>query len=221
MFNPLAWLPVTRLALIAAGSAPVHDAGSSLNWGDVPTWLLFVGAVAAGVAAFRQLSVMQEDSRRRTAQLERAQADQIDVVLVPSSLLPPGVTRSEVSNEEYWFVEVRNNSRRPIREVGCVMVPHLGLPPQFAAQGGELASVPLPGGRSGSTFIPARAPIASVLRVGDAWGFLFSIKVNEYTFAEFTAHFTDDAGLRWMIDHNLHLKAKKEPRRSKLRLHHQ
>jgi hypothetical protein len=63
------------MATSAAGHA------GQINWGDAPTWLAVAGAFAAALIALRQLRIQQADSERLTRQLERQQANDIDMVL--------------------------------------------------------------------------------------------------------------------------------------------
>ena len=106
------------LITMAAGTATVHQFNFAL--GDLPTWALFVGALAAGLIALRQLRIQQDDSVRQTRQLERQQANDVDTtwrhatdILILAN--PPG----SVTTAGRSVVVVENNSRRPIRDVTC------------------------------------------------------------------------------------------------------
>jgi hypothetical protein len=74
--------------------------------GDAPTWLAVIGA---GITAWVALSQFA----RQTRQLERRQADEIDVVMVPSDVRLPGYPDMQ-HRPETWMVEVSNGSRRPV-----------------------------------------------------------------------------------------------------------
>lgn len=74
--------------------------------GDAPTWLAVIGA---GIIAWVALSQFA----RQTRQLERRQADEIDVVMVPSDVRLPGYPDMQ-HRPETWMVEVSNGSRRPV-----------------------------------------------------------------------------------------------------------
>jgi hypothetical protein len=195
--------------IVPAAAAHEGHASLHINWGDVPTWLLFIGAVAAGIAAFRQLAVMQDDSRKRTAQLERAQADQVDVVLERSLKALPGEEPPAGLREAHWFVIVRNESRRPIRDVSCVMAPEVGALQQAAVRSGHTIRTP---GLAGTVFRAADTLIAAVLRPGKTWELLFNVKSEEQPQPEFTVRFTDDSGLHWSIDQDLRLRPERQQR---------
>jgi hypothetical protein len=45
-----------------------------------------------------------------------------------------------------------------------------------------------------------------LVRAGERVGFIFIYDVSQYPDARFTARFTDDAGLHWQIDEDLHLE---------------
>jgi hypothetical protein len=62
--------------------------------------------------------------------------------------------------------------------------------------------------------VPGRFPWPSLsdgthiplIRVGEAGGFVFEAQTAEHPKARIAARFTDDAGLHWQIDHDLHLE---------------
>lgn len=203
-------MPLPLSAVIAL----VLTQGNSpeVAWGDVPTWALFVGAFAAALIALRQLRIQQDDSARLTRQLERQQADEIDFTWCPATrvlimITPPGA----MSTAGRTIVVVSNNSTRPIRYVtshirraGGIMDPvKLGVTVenQLTSAHDYQMYDPRPG---------ARIPL---IRPGYKYGFIFdhAIPDNDASHPERrTAHpfirFTDDAGLSWEIDDDLHLK---------------
>ena len=46
----------------------------------------------------------------------------------------------------------------------------------------------------------------SLIRADQAYGFVFPFDIHDHRMARISARFTDDAGLRWQIDHDLHLE---------------
>ncbi len=46
----------------------------------------------------------------------------------------------------------------------------------------------------------------SLIRADQACGFVFPFGVHDHRMARISARFTDDAGLPWQIDHDLHLE---------------
>jgi hypothetical protein len=180
--------------------------------GDVPTWLLVViGAVGGGAALWqlglqrRQLRDQQEVIARQTRQLERAQADAIDFSWRPSA--PLGQT-AEAQKEEIWMGVVHNGSRRPIRDVVCRIEPGPAQGFDLGAQGvGELVDVGMGSGASMPVFAsPKLGDRVPLIRRDAIYGFKTEIPVKGHGVARMKVRFTDDAGLHWEIDPDLHLE---------------
>lgn len=64
------------MAVLAGATSAAH---SSVSLGDLPTWIAAVGGLAAAYVVLRQLAVQRADSIRQTRQLERQQANGVDV----------------------------------------------------------------------------------------------------------------------------------------------
>jgi hypothetical protein len=84
-------------------SAPVLTSPNRLTYETVPLQVL------PRITAWVALSQFA----RQTRQLERRQADEIDVVMVPSDVRLPGYPDMQ-HRPETWMVEVSNGSRRPV-----------------------------------------------------------------------------------------------------------
>ena len=138
---------------------------------------------------------------------ERDQANRVDVVwqhIDPSALL----LGDEFANVDSMLVIV-NNSKRPVRRAACkIQQTPIGLSPQpkrLADRGGELR--PYPPSRSQDTFIWVGDSTVPVIKAGARGGFIWlSVEGSDANFFRFWVRFTDDAGLDWEIDTNLHLE---------------
>jgi hypothetical protein len=193
------------LALLAVTTPPVLAATAAhhtqIALGDIPTWLLFLGASAAALIALRQLRTQQKDIARQARQLERQQADEVGFVLDSAA----GTGR-----QKRYVARVFNGSRRPIRNVVCHLEPGPGQGRHLAAKVGEMVDWGLSHApeRRG-TFVGHDGSLVELIRAGATFSFVFG--AGEYPDARASARFTDDAGLSWQIDHNLHLERFREP----------
>ena len=175
---------------------------SGINWGDVPTWLAVVVATIGGYAALRQLRMQQDDMRRQIAQLERQQAQQIAVK----------AQQVQVQNQDgdgpSWVLMavVENGSARPIRNVDCTAAPLLSREDAVKPRTvGEL----IPAGTPPGTDVfsePQPAEFVSVIRGGQKFGFQFDLPWDRHKGDWLLFEFEDDAGLRWILDNEMHLQ---------------
>jgi hypothetical protein len=174
---------------------------SSINWGDAPEWGALIVATAGGWIALAQLRQQQRvitKELRRSADLEetrlREQAAAVDLAWSAES-------------DRRTFVKVINNSRRPIRALDCRIV---------SAEDGGLIALPDRAGEmqekkiwKGSNWVLPDNGVApgqwcNVLRSGGLAGFLMPEPPGSGQRA--LVRFTDDAGLRWQLDNELHLE---------------
>lgn len=188
-----------------------------LALGDLPTWGLFIGAVAAALITLRQLTIQRRDSAALNRQLIRQQADDIDTTWLDGSAV---MVRSDADGDSMAVgkvvVVVSNGSKRPIRTLHCWLETRgskerlmpLGHGPvtedRRVNRTHAIETVPL----SGTGL--ARAP---VLRPGSTYGFVFEMTPEDV--AALSAGFrlssrpmvlfTDDAGNMWRIDDDLRL----------------
>lgn len=109
-------------------------------------------------------------------------------------------------NGQETFVHVVNNSRRPIRALDCKILSEedsgvIALP----LQAGEMQENPR---KAGDWVLPkdgvAPGEWCNVLRPGGHAGFIMSAPPGSDQKA--LLRFTDDAGLRWNLDNELHLE---------------
>ena len=139
----------------------------------------------------RELSESLDERKRQAEEQRRAQAETIDLTwdAMPGSSM----------------VVVINGSRRPIRSVTCVVYPEssdLTLPP---ASWGEM--FPPTRERDGWTLRDTTddgPQIIYALRAGGRAGFAFPRPRHALREAE--VQFNDDAGLRWALNNELHLR---------------
>jgi hypothetical protein len=92
--------------------------GHRVDWGDAPTWLAVIVASLGGYVALRQLRNQEQDLKRQTLQLERQQAERVNLERYGGDALILDVDRTSSA----WpsvVLAVDNQSRRPIRHVRC------------------------------------------------------------------------------------------------------
>jgi hypothetical protein len=167
-----------------------------VNLGDLPTWLaVLAAAIAAGIALW-QLRGQQKEIARQVSALERLQANDVDVIVEEIVNRPPDNPTGEP--RKCWALCAVNGSRRPLRNVigGVRVQPDSKL--ARAEKVGTAGEKELVRWHPGDRVLPLRAGI----RVG----FVFWCPVDEFPDARLAVRFTDDAGLHWQIDQDLHLE---------------
>jgi hypothetical protein len=202
---------------------------------DIRAWIGFIVViVGAGVALWqldmqrRQLADQKEvfkgeiernkqrdalmagqllELEQRSMTFERQQAEAIG--FRQSSLMAKVPGSDPSASHRVHQAEIENDSRRPVRDVACRIESEPGDSLQPTAQAGfwvEAAGVgnvrfsaPSFLGLSEGTNIP-------LVRVGETAVFAFAVDTSEHPKARVTARFTDDTGLHWQIDPDLHLE---------------
>lgn len=100
---------------------------------------------------------------------------------------------------------VHNASRRPIRDVVCWIEPDPKQGPQEADWVGSMVTYNFnnhPSRGLGEVHRNHRVPL---IRRDDEYSFIFEVAAEKHPDARIAAEFTDDAGHRWRIDHDLSL----------------
>jgi hypothetical protein len=191
-------------------------------WGDIPTWLLAVLALAAGWVGFVQLGILRRqiaeeaernekrdrlldkqiaEAEQRSLIYERQQAETVDIK--PSYSMAKIVGSDPPVSHQVHAAEVSNDSRRPVRNVACRIEPGPGDTLQAAGKVGLFDE--FTDGRR--AFLPPRhGAYIPLLRAGETGGFIFTAGKEGHPKARFTVRLTDDAGLHWQIDPDLHLE---------------
>lgn len=159
--------------------------------------------------------------RKRLRQVaEREQANDVGfawwpashvLIMKPPPQLPPGTSGhpqavAHVDTSGMSVLIVGNESRRRILAAACRIEPSEGTGLTLAAeQIGQLADVPIEPHRA-MLNNPADGKTTPLIRAGSRYGFLvrFDLKKNPDT--RLAARFTDDAGLHWQINQDLHLE---------------
>ena len=146
--------------------------------------------------------------RERQRQLtEREQADAVEFAWWPSShVLITGPAGGNANIQGAAVLVVSNASRRRIINVTCWAAtsgrPGLTLPAEKTGQltetGSQAHTAMLNGPTEGST-VP-------LIRPGSRYGFLLRFDLDKRPRTHLAVHFTDDAGLHWQIDQDLHLE---------------
>ncbi|MFC1439069.1 hypothetical protein ABUW04_12425 [Streptacidiphilus sp. N1-10] len=195
---------------------------SSVQWGDVPTWITAVatlaaagGAFFAAVTAFRQLREQRSEIARQGAEqarlallqnkqleqlnqqasaLRRTQAEQACVSFGP---VFTSFNTMEPSPGGFAAVTVDNQSGRPFRNVRSRLV----------IDGAHYPSnLVYPGTASPNETVdtaPGREYEPFLVRGGDTRQIIWSKLYNRGQ--RFLLRFQDDAGIEWQVDHDLHL----------------
>lgn len=173
----------------------------TINWGDVPTWLAVAVASVGGWAALRQLRDQQDVIRRQTIQLERQQAAQIGFSWESANQI------DETIDDPIWMGVVWNASSRPILDVICRIEPGPGQGFDLEAQGvAEIVDAGIGSNVSARVFLRPRLDrMVPLIRAESRFGFKTSVPVNDHGVARMMVRFTDDAGLHWEVDPDLHL----------------
>jgi hypothetical protein len=163
------------------------------------------GAVASRV----QLNV----TARQAQQLEREQADKVDLLLGGFTVEMSGTQTPGPGYSRTWMAEIFNGSRRPIRDVACHIEPVPGQGRYLAHQIGELVvwdipnvAPPIDPKKRSSLIDLKEGSTVELIRAGATFAFLFPFAVKGHPEARASVTFTDDAGLRWQIGHTLHLE---------------
>jgi hypothetical protein len=172
----------------------------AIAWGDVPTWIAVIGAIVGAGVALWQLQGQRQEFARQTRILERSQADAVDFAWFPAEQYVI-ISNLPVDPAGRSFLFVHNTSRRPIRNVTC-RVETAGQ--QLNAQ---LVGPLLPG--NPPQINPWAGAAIPLIRAQEKFGFLFDVDMPAGLLLpgmRTAAEFTDDAGLRWQIDENLHLQ---------------
>ncbi len=177
--------------------------GHGVAWGDVATWLAVIAAGVGAWIALRQLRGQQQDIARQAAQLERQQADAVDFswrTVTPA----PGTAQAA---QDMHMAVVENGSRRPIRNVVCRIRPDPAQGYDWEAVAiGEFEEIPIAEGQLAVLQEPRASGHLPFIRAGLRFGFQFPFPANDHLEAQMKVLFTDDAGLHWQIDSDLHLE---------------
>lgn len=198
-------------------------------WGDIPTWLAFIAASAAAVAALIQLSRQQKQITEEAARNEkrdklldsqlveaaermkayrRQQAEQIILTgfrVRPSRDGNPGRPGS---------CQVANESGRPIRDVTCraSVDGNLSLPTEFRIEAEFFPAIGSAATASTTSYLPAddgtfdlgtgsylHLLANQIIRVG------FPADTADAGNVRYLIRFADDAENRWQLDADMHL----------------
>lgn len=227
MSKRTAWL-LAVLFLIVGGAAgyALRAPGSPRTWADIRTWAGSAVVVIGVVIALVQLEMQRRQladqrgviegefkrNERRDELLDgqlrelrdrevarvREQAEQVDLELASTAEAAP-----------IYMGNVLNRSGRPIRGVACRIKPAADEPTQEPHSVGLLADWKLGGEVARRIMVDPAAPgkdrSALLVRAGLTVSFAFGIGRQEFPDAKAVARFTDDAGLHWQLDQDLHL----------------
>jgi hypothetical protein len=117
---------------------------------------------------------------------------------------PEVVAHADTSGMAVLVVD--NASRHRILDVTCRIEPAAGAGLTLAAERiGQLTDVGTSAHRA-MLNNPTEGSTIPLIRVGSRYGFLFRFDLEHNPDARLAARFTDDAGLHWQIDHDLHLE---------------
>jgi hypothetical protein len=109
------------------------------------------------------------------------------------------------------MADVVNGSRRPIRNAACWIEPEPGGSLRAAVQVGLNFETEIPAALSRSPGPRKFLDLSDgshipLIRASEEASFVFDADTEEYPKARVTARFTDDAGLHWQVDPDLHLE---------------
>jgi hypothetical protein len=180
----------------------------SVAWGDVPTWLEFVVVFIGLPAALLQLNMQRIQLREQQRELaehrllqDRQQADKVNLTRDQSDSAPATYS----ATGQVWMAVVTNDSERPIRDVASRIQIVRDGPLIGDARIGEL--IPMLSAQSGRAFQDlSTGNQVAIIRINHSYGFAFSVGADGHPTAHVMARFTDDAGLHWQLDQDLHLE---------------
>jgi hypothetical protein len=149
------------------------------------------------------------ESEQRTMIIERQQAEMVDLEPRSTSREVPGL--DPAADDRAWVADIANRSPRPIRNVAGRIEAAPGATPQEASLSGVYAEFPPspfgdPEIARRALIDPPERPDIPLVRAGETGTLLFPVGAGLNPDARVTARFTDDAGLHWQIDHDLHLE---------------
>lgn len=181
----------------------------SVAWGDVPTWLASVVVFIGFPAALLQLNMQRIQLREQQHELrdhrllfERQQANKVNLARNHSDSTPENYpTMGQV-----WMAVITNDSERPIRDVASRIQLARGVPLLGEARIGELIPMATAQGGRGFQDLSTENNRVAIIRIGHSCGFAFGIGADEHPMAQVIARFTDDIGLHWQLDQDLHLE---------------
>jgi hypothetical protein len=206
------WIAALILAVaVAVGSTLWHlwrAHEHSVAWGDVPTWLASVVVFFGLPAALLQLNMQrvqlreqQRDLAEHRLLLERQQANKVNLTRESSDSSPAAYSGAG----QVWMAVISNNSERPIRNVASRIQIERDGPLIGDARIGEL--IPNSSAQSGRAFEDLLTEHKVVIiRIDNSCGFAFGVGADMHPTAQVAARFTDDAGLHWQLDQDLHLE---------------
>jgi hypothetical protein len=201
-------------------------------WGDVPAWvtagvafLALIGAMLAYRTQSEQLRLQRIQFEDQTRVQEREQANQVDVT---TGVLDGAQARVLPTNkgEPVHMVVVTNGSKRPIRDVTCRANVYSAASELFGprrADGqpvrqdelvkerrapdvlGQVTAID-PGGEAQTFVLRSPGIMWPVLKAGDHVAFVWGLATAQWPRLVPLVRFTDDAGLHWEIDRDLHLQ---------------
>lgn len=101
---------------------------------------------------------------------------------------------------------VENASRRRILNAACRIEPSAGTSLTLAAE--HVGALTAAQGSSYRAMInaPSEGGTVAIIRAGGRFGFLFRFDLEGHAGVRLAARFTDDVGLHWQIDQDLHLQ---------------
>jgi hypothetical protein len=204
-----------------------HAPGRPATWSDIRDWATAAAIVLGFPALLYQLNLQRlqyadeanrniardelldgqlRELQQRAAIEERKQADAVEFSWRQAT--PLAETPEQGPIEYVWMGVVRNGSPRPIRDAVCRIQPHPAQGFDWGAQGvGQLVNVGM-GSNAGALLFnaPKLGDRVPLIRAGETFGFKTSIPAADHGAARMKIRFTDDAGVHWDVDPDLHLE---------------
>jgi hypothetical protein len=201
---------------------PAGHASSAIQWGDFPAWALAVIALAALIAAVlayrkeadaaRKLAEqvdLQREQLKDQQEANRKQAEVMNAQLREMAQRAQTYERQQADHinlkwarntDDTYLAILMNESSRPIRNAVCQIEEAPGQGLQHAIRVGPFK----PSTRGKHNLFATGGSRVPLIRISESYGFEFALDYG-HPGAQVTARFTDDAGLYWQIDHDLHL----------------
>jgi hypothetical protein len=196
---------IALLALIAATAAYFQQADAAKKLGEQVNIqrCQLSNQQEANRKQAEVVNAQLREMQQRAEAFERQQADAVTLSLTEWGGELPGY---EEGPQPLRMALVGNGSHRPIRDVACRLYTEPG---DEACEPKAIAQIAESDGRSledSAVLDQTGATEFRLIAAGDDAAFVFNIIADVFVEDRLTLRFTDDAGLHWQIDHDLHLK---------------
>jgi hypothetical protein len=161
------------------------------------------GEIERNKARDKLLDGQIRELQQREQVSQRQQADSVDLAWWIGKDVPVA-REGPFTGDMGTILMVANRSSRPIRNVTCRILPVDGS--AEVAGGVGLLQFDESDKHAGPRMVGAvPGSVMTVIRAGSSYGYIFSFEMIKHLDASLAARFTDDAGVHWQLDQDMHL----------------